>query len=143
MNNIYAGVKDPGEQKTVFDMYRGAMKQALVRHPGPARRRPVEVIPVEALLKSHGRERSWLFAFTLLEQCGCRRLLCVDLRDSPSGIRTARGTARRRAAATTDVSAAGRHSANADCAARTGTAARSERRLALLRWDECSHPNKG
>ena len=23
MNNIYAGVKDPGEQKTVFDLYRG------------------------------------------------------------------------------------------------------------------------
>jgi len=29
MNNIYAAVKDPAEQKAVFDMYRGAFKQAL------------------------------------------------------------------------------------------------------------------
>ena len=35
MNNIYAGVKDPAQQKTVFDMYRGAMKQALFVIQGP------------------------------------------------------------------------------------------------------------
>jgi len=35
MNNIYAGVKDPAEQKAVFDMYRGAMKQALFVIQGP------------------------------------------------------------------------------------------------------------
>jgi hypothetical protein len=35
MNNIYAGVKDPAEQKTVFEMYRGAMKQALFVIQGP------------------------------------------------------------------------------------------------------------
>ena len=35
MNNIYAGVKDPGEQKTVFEMYRAAMKQALFVIQGP------------------------------------------------------------------------------------------------------------
>ena len=35
MNNIYAGVKDPAEQKAAFDMYRGAMKQALFVIQGP------------------------------------------------------------------------------------------------------------
>jgi hypothetical protein len=35
MNNIYAGVKDPAAQKAVFDMYRGAMKQALFVIQGP------------------------------------------------------------------------------------------------------------
>ena len=35
MNNIYAGVKDPAEQKTIFDLYRGAMKQALFVIQGP------------------------------------------------------------------------------------------------------------
>jgi hypothetical protein len=35
MNNIYAGVKDPAQQKAVFDMYRGAMKQALFVIQGP------------------------------------------------------------------------------------------------------------
>ena len=35
MNNIYAGVKDPAEQKTFFDMYRGALKQALFVIQGP------------------------------------------------------------------------------------------------------------
>jgi hypothetical protein len=35
MNNIYAGVKDPAEQKAVFDMYRGAMKAALFAIQGP------------------------------------------------------------------------------------------------------------
>jgi hypothetical protein len=35
MNNIYAAVKDPAEQKAVFDMYRGAMKQALFVIQGP------------------------------------------------------------------------------------------------------------
>ena len=29
MNNIYAAVKDPAEQKAAFEMYRGAFKQAL------------------------------------------------------------------------------------------------------------------
>ena len=35
MNNIYAGVKDPAQQKAVFDMYRGAMKSALFVIQGP------------------------------------------------------------------------------------------------------------
>jgi hypothetical protein len=35
MNNIYNAVKDPAEQKAVFDMYRGAMKQALFVIQGP------------------------------------------------------------------------------------------------------------
>jgi len=35
MNNIYAGVKDPAEQKTVFEMYRGAMNKALFVIQGP------------------------------------------------------------------------------------------------------------
>ena len=35
MNNIYAAVKDPTQQKAVFDMYRGAMKQALFVIQGP------------------------------------------------------------------------------------------------------------
>ena len=35
MNNIYAAVKDPAEQKTFFDMYRGALKQALFVIQGP------------------------------------------------------------------------------------------------------------
>ena len=35
MNNIYSGVKDPAEQKTIFDLYRGAMKQALFVIQGP------------------------------------------------------------------------------------------------------------
>ena len=35
MNNIYAVVKDPAEQKTVYDMYRGALKQALFVIQGP------------------------------------------------------------------------------------------------------------
>ena len=35
MNNIYASVKDPAAQKAVFDMYRGAMKQALFVIQGP------------------------------------------------------------------------------------------------------------
>ena len=64
MNNIYSAVKDPAEQKTVFDMYRGAMKQAALRHPGPDGRRPVEVDPprqqadateADPRSKSHGR----------------------------------------------------------------------------------------
>jgi len=29
MNNIYAGVKDPAEQKTLFELYRGSFKQPL------------------------------------------------------------------------------------------------------------------
>ena len=35
MNNIYAAVKDPAEQKSMFDLYRGAMKQALFVIQGP------------------------------------------------------------------------------------------------------------
>jgi len=35
MNNIYAGVKDPAAQKSIFDLYRGAMKQALFVIQGP------------------------------------------------------------------------------------------------------------
>ena len=35
MNNIYAGVKDPAQQKSIFDLYRGAMKQALFVIQGP------------------------------------------------------------------------------------------------------------
>jgi len=35
MNNIYAAVKDPAQQKTFFDMYRGALKQALFVIQGP------------------------------------------------------------------------------------------------------------
>jgi hypothetical protein len=35
MNNIYAGVKDPTEQRAIFDMYRGAMKQPLFVIQGP------------------------------------------------------------------------------------------------------------
>lgn len=35
MNNIYAGVKDPAEQKTIFDLYRGAMNKALFVIQGP------------------------------------------------------------------------------------------------------------
>jgi hypothetical protein len=35
MNNIYAVVKDPAEQKAVYDMYRGALKQALFVIQGP------------------------------------------------------------------------------------------------------------
>ena len=35
MNNIYSGVKDPTQQKSIFDMYRGAMKQALFVIQGP------------------------------------------------------------------------------------------------------------
>lgn len=35
MNNIYSAVKDPMEQKAVYDMYRGAMKQALFVIQGP------------------------------------------------------------------------------------------------------------
>ena len=35
MNNVYAAVKDPAQQKEVFDMYRGAMKQALFVIQGP------------------------------------------------------------------------------------------------------------
>jgi len=35
MNNIYSVVKDPMEQKAVYDMYRGAMKQALFVIQGP------------------------------------------------------------------------------------------------------------
>lgn len=35
MNNIYNAVKDPAEQKAVFDMYRAAMKQALFVIQGP------------------------------------------------------------------------------------------------------------
>ena len=35
MNNIYAAVKDPAEQKAVFDMYRGAMKAPLFVIQGP------------------------------------------------------------------------------------------------------------
>jgi len=35
MNNIYSIVKDPAEQKAVYDMYRGAMKQALFVIQGP------------------------------------------------------------------------------------------------------------
>jgi hypothetical protein len=29
MNNIYGGVKDPAEQKSLFELYRGSFKQAL------------------------------------------------------------------------------------------------------------------
>jgi hypothetical protein len=35
MNNIYAAVKDPVEQKAVFEMYRAAMKQPLFVIQGP------------------------------------------------------------------------------------------------------------
>ena len=35
MNKIYAVVKDPAEQKTVYDMYRGALKQPLFVIQGP------------------------------------------------------------------------------------------------------------
>jgi len=35
INNIYAAVKDPAQQKTFFDMYRGALKQALFVIQGP------------------------------------------------------------------------------------------------------------
>jgi hypothetical protein len=35
MNNIYAAVKDPAEQKAVFDMYRAAMKAPLFVIQGP------------------------------------------------------------------------------------------------------------
>ena len=35
MNNIYAVVKDPAEQKAVYDMYRGALKQAMGVIQGP------------------------------------------------------------------------------------------------------------
>jgi hypothetical protein len=35
MNNIYASVKDPAEQKAVFDLYRGAMKAPLFVIQGP------------------------------------------------------------------------------------------------------------
>ena len=35
LNNIYTAVKDPTEQKAVYDMYRGAMKQALFVIQGP------------------------------------------------------------------------------------------------------------
>jgi predicted outer membrane lipoprotein len=35
MNNIYSAVKDPAEQKAVYDMYRGALKAALFVIQGP------------------------------------------------------------------------------------------------------------
>jgi hypothetical protein len=35
MNNIYAAVKNPEEQKAVFEMYRAAMKQPLFVIQGP------------------------------------------------------------------------------------------------------------
>src|SRR5262245_9837716 len=35
MNNIYAAVKDPAEQKAVFDSYRGALKAPLFVIQGP------------------------------------------------------------------------------------------------------------
>ena len=35
LNNIYVTVKDPMEQKAVYDMYRGALKQALFVIQGP------------------------------------------------------------------------------------------------------------
>ena len=35
MNNIYAVVKDPAEQKAVYDMYRGALKAPLFVIQGP------------------------------------------------------------------------------------------------------------
>ena len=35
MNNIYAAVKDPAEQKAVFEMYRAAMKAPLFVIQGP------------------------------------------------------------------------------------------------------------
>ena len=35
MNNIYSAVKDPAEQKAVYDMYRGALKSALFVIQGP------------------------------------------------------------------------------------------------------------
>ena len=35
LNNIYVTVKDPAEQKAVYDMYRGALKQALFVIQGP------------------------------------------------------------------------------------------------------------
>ena len=35
MNQIYAAVKDPAQQKTFFDLYRGALKQALFVIQGP------------------------------------------------------------------------------------------------------------
>ena len=46
MNNIYSAVKDPAEQKAVFDMYRGAMKAGAVCHPGPDGRRPRRNRPI-------------------------------------------------------------------------------------------------
>jgi len=35
MNNIYSAVKDPAEQKAVYDMYRGALKAPLFVSQGP------------------------------------------------------------------------------------------------------------
>jgi hypothetical protein len=35
MNQIYASVKDPAQQKTFFDMYRGALKMPLFIIQGP------------------------------------------------------------------------------------------------------------
>ena len=35
MNNIYSAVKDPAEQKAVYDMYRAALKAALFVIQGP------------------------------------------------------------------------------------------------------------
>jgi len=35
MNNIYSVVKDPAEQKAVYDMYRGSLKQPLFVIQGP------------------------------------------------------------------------------------------------------------
>ena len=35
MNNIYSAVKDPAEQKAVYDMYRGALKAPLFVIEGP------------------------------------------------------------------------------------------------------------
>jgi len=35
MNNIYSAVKDPAEQKAVYDMYRGALKAPLFVIQGP------------------------------------------------------------------------------------------------------------
>jgi hypothetical protein len=35
MNNVYAAVKDPAEQKATYDMYRGAVKQAFFLIQGP------------------------------------------------------------------------------------------------------------
>ena len=35
MNNIYASVKDPAQQKEIFETYRGAMNKALFAIQGP------------------------------------------------------------------------------------------------------------